>query len=320
MRFIFRADSSLRIGAGHVMRCSSVIEEALTRGIECVLAGNLGGIGWLEDYVARLGVVHYEDPRTVQIMSDDVLILDSYEIPQNDSFIAKSNWHTIVTISDFTTPNYISDLVIRLSLDKEFSLEEGPVCLSGPEFTPLRKSIQKRTLNNFEKVVKIVVFAGGADTFSLCLAMARILGKIGDFEKAVFITNANEEIVSMDSRFYVEPFGRTLDFELNDADLVFTTASTSSLEIVAMEIPLGICFAVDNQEPFYNQLIRRKLAFGIGNLNKEGNWNLSSEQIRNLVTNSELRAEIAENTRNFFDLKGSKRIVDEILKVWRNKR
>ena len=55
MRFVFRADASIEIGAGHVMRSSAIAEEAISQGIECVFVGSILDMDWLTDRIRGLG-------------------------------------------------------------------------------------------------------------------------------------------------------------------------------------------------------------------------------------------------------------------------
>jgi spore coat polysaccharide biosynthesis predicted glycosyltransferase SpsG len=316
MRLIFRVDASLATGTGHVMRCSAIIEEAVSRGIHCVVIGRLGGFDWLEKRLKTIGAFHIEDQNVFEISSgEDVLVLDSYDIPVTDSFIQPQKWKSVVSISDAVTPNYNASLVIHPGIDSISNTRSGLKFLTGPEFIPFRKSIRKSTRLGITATGKIVVFGGGTDKFNFALAIAQGLKGIKEFESAIFISSFGSEITCLDSRFEVKSFGLQLDLELENADLVFTTASTSSLEIVAREIPLGVCFTAINQVSYFDALIQNEIAVGIGNLSSTENWELNWESVNRLVTDSTLRTQLAKNSSGYLDLLGSERIVNEILKL-----
>lgn len=316
MRLVFRVDASSSIGTGHVMRCSAIIEEAAARGTSCVVIGQLGGLRWLEDRLLGIGAVHYEDEDSFEITDgEDILVIDSYEIPVTHEFIQPKNWKTVVSISDDATPNYLASLVIHPGIDDFRSAESAYRVLKGTEFIPLRKSIKKSLRVNNSPLRKIVIFAGGVDNFGFALNLARYLKEISEFNEAVFFSNPQSEITSLDSRFVVRDFGPLLDVELENADLVFTTASTSSLEIIAREIPVGICFSVDNQISYFEALTKEGVAFGIGNLNPAKDWELNKVAIERLITDSNLRDQLSANSSGYVDLLGSQRLVDEILKL-----
>ena len=132
------------------------------------------------------------------------------------------------------------------------------------------------------------------------------------FETAVFFTDLKQEISLLDSRFQTIDFGTALDDVLADSDLVFTTASTSSLEIIAREIPLAVCSSVNNQGPYLRALSEKSLAIGVGSLNSSGIWNLDSALIRELFNDPNLRYQLRKNSSGFLDLLGSQRILNEL--------
>lgn len=314
IRIVFRADASNLIGTGHVMRCSAIMEEAISRGIECIFVGSLGGIRWLEERLENLGVQKYLDSNELNLLpTRDVLVIDSYDIAIADPFIQLKNWKSVVVISDETTPKYTASMVIQLGFKTVYSHEGSHKFVSGPQFIPFRKSISKTTKSLPRKVSKIVVFGGGADTYKFAATFAKGLANVKEFNKAIFISNDNLQIPLFDSRFEVREFGSALDKELEEADLVFTTASTSSLEILARELPLGVCFTANNQVPFFNTLIDKRMAMGIGYLTLDKKWCLNWAEISLLIQDANLRESIVAKTRGYFDLLGSSRIVNEII-------
>ena len=316
MRLIFRVDASPNTGTGHVMRCSAIIEEATSRGITCMVIGKLGGYLWLQERLKNIGARHLEDSELFHANKDeDILVIDSYDLPVNDDFIQPQNWKSVISIADDVTPDYFADLTIHPGIDTFLKKEKANIVLTGPDFIPFRKSIRKSLRANHTSVRKVVIFAGGADIFNFALAMARELREIHEFESAVFFSASSPEITSLDSRFRVRAFGPALDEELEGADLVFTSASTSSLEIIAREIPLGICFTVVNQISYFNALINDGLAADIGNFSQEGQWEINRITIKSLFSDSSLRDKLSANSSNFLDLLGSQRIVNRILSL-----
>jgi spore coat polysaccharide biosynthesis predicted glycosyltransferase SpsG len=304
------------MGTGHVMRCSAIIEEAVARGINCVVIGNLGGISWLKERLTSIGALHYDEESSFNLVErEDILVIDSYDIPVGHEFIQPKYWKSVISISDNITPHYSASLIIHPGIDKFQVTENAVNVLMGAEFIPFRKTIRKSSRAKNSPVRKVVIFAGGIDNFGFALNIAGYLKDIGDFTEAVFFSNLQSDIASLDSRFVVRKFGPLLDAELEDADLVFTTASTSSLEIIAREIPVGICFSVDNQIPYFDALIAGGVAYGIGNLSPNKIWELNRVAIERLFTDSRLRERLAANSSGFLDLLGSERLVNEILKL-----
>ncbi len=312
MRLVFRADASPDIGTGHVMRCSSIAEEALTRNISCVFVGSMGGIGWIEDRLSSLGIQVSSVANFTGISDSDLLIIDSYSEAAQGDLLERNNWLATIAIVDEATPPQKADLYIHPGLECNWFHGDRSNLIFGSKFIPLRKSIRKRLPSFDNHVENVVVFGGGADAFGFAQEMSRILSPLPGFTKVSFFSSAFQKIERDDSRFRVFEFGPLLDVELDQADLVFTTASTSSLEIVAREIPVGIACSVENQQPYYRALKELQVAKQIGERTTTGSWKIDAKTIQSLISDPVVRSEIKIANNNFIDLSGASRIVDAI--------
>ena len=316
MRYILRADSSLTIGSGHVMRSSAIAEELIARGEEVIFVGNSSEIPWLSLRISDLGFSQILQSST-ELASNpetDILILDSYTLSVGDEFIQKNRWRRIIAIADESTPAYEADLIIHPSLSENLRPKLDSKFLTGPKYIPFRKSIKKKDnpLEDCEALV-ILVVGGGTDTFNFVEAICTELKNIeGLFQAKIF--SSNEQLSQLDSRFTNVPIGSQLDFWATSADLVFTTASTISLEFIAREIPVGLGCAVDNQEEYYESLTLTGVAMPIGQFRRD-KWDLDQPKMKELINSKELRETLKQKSAGLVDLKGAERIVDEILKL-----
>ena len=315
MRFTFRADSSHETGVGHVMRLSAIAEEAIGRGIECIFVGDLTGVPWVESRIQNLGfskIFHSEQSMSLKT-NNSVLFIDSYTIPANNNFIQKSQWLKVVGILDPETPKYDVDLHIHPGLDGSWFEHSTAELLFGPNYVPFRKSIHRADALISENVENIVIFGGGTDPTNFSLNVAKVLAKTNGYRKATFFTNYPLEIRVLHERFFAKPFGADLDEALLDANLVLTSSSTSSLEIIARGIPVGVASLVHNQETNYSILGALHLATQIGSYgSKNGNF-IKEIKIEQLINDRGMRQNLVENSKNIFDLRGSFRIVNKVL-------
>jgi spore coat polysaccharide biosynthesis predicted glycosyltransferase SpsG len=296
------------------MRCSAIIEEAVSRNIECVVVGTLGNLKWLETRLKTIGALHFENQDNFEITKgEDILIIDSYNLPIDESFIQEKNWRFVVSVVDDVTPDYNATLLVHPGIDSIPLDQNNTSVITGKDYVPFRKSIVKSKNTIKGHVENIIVFGGGSDKRNFACAMAQGLANMPGFDRAVFFSDFQKEIESADSRFEVKFFGTDLDTELDNADLVFTTASTSSLEIIAREIPLGICCVADNQKSYFDALTDLEIAAGIGEYSFSGEWELNWVMINKLIRDSSFRRMITKNSKGYFDLLGSQRIVDRIL-------
>ena len=314
MRYVLRADASQAIGSGHVMRSSAIAEELISRGHEVIFIGEFSDVPWLFDRINGLGFLQVFS-KSQGFISDpdtDVLILDSYIVSIDDDFIQQGKWKGIVAIVDNVTPPYKADLLIHPGLSTDWIQISNAKVLAGPRYIPFRKSIKKNNKSSDKlKVLEILVIGGGTDSFNFVEAICGALKKInGNFHACLF-TNTSE-LAQLDSRFTALPIGSELDEHAANADLVFTTASTTSLEFIVREIAVGIGCAIDNQEEYYDTLSFAEVASPIGKL-IEKNWKIEESRIASLVQSQEIRDALRKKCGGLLDLDGAKRIVDEIL-------
>jgi spore coat polysaccharide biosynthesis predicted glycosyltransferase SpsG len=315
MRYVLRADASPDTGAGHVMRASAIAEEFIARGEHVIFVGQISDLTWVKERINSLGFDQiYSDTSLFSSNSEtDVLVLDSYEIDVDDSFIALEKWHHVVVIFDDLTPNYRCHLRIHPGLDSLSVGDSNTQVLAGPRYVPFRSNLSKDLSSDAtdNHILRIAVVAGGSDPYGLVYEIARILHQLDEEFKAYLFVKPNSEWM-LDSRFSLIPIGNQLDTVIRKVDLVFTTASTSSLEFLARGLCVGVFCAVDNQTQNYLSLGKLGVVAQLGVRKTDKTWELEEQKIKSLVASGELRRGIASKAKGFFDFNGASRIVDAI--------
>jgi len=315
MRYVFRTDASHDIGAGHVMRCSTIAEEVIARGLEAIFVGRIENLEWVRKRIHNLGFssVFEKEDEFLSNPDSDVLVLDSYLVGVDEPFISRRKWKLVVVIADSVTPKFECDLIIHPGLDNEWLKGASVPVVYGPKYLLIRNSIQKitDTQNLPNTGPKIVVVGGGSDPSKFCRAVAAVLKSFQEPFTAVLFANDMFE-VKLDKRFIVSPIGDALDEIIKDANLVLTPASTSSFEFIAREIPMGVACAAENQRSNFDILVSRKLAYPIGKYSNKDGWVIDGSAIHRLIIDADLRKELKGGISALIDLQGPKRIVDTI--------
>jgi spore coat polysaccharide biosynthesis predicted glycosyltransferase SpsG len=316
LRLIFRANASSVIGSGHVMRCASLIETAVGLNIPCVFIGDLGDRNWLKEVIFNSGALYLNSISELgSPNADDILVIDSYENSIHDEAKSRS-WKYIVNISDGLPFRLDCDLIIYPHLGETYIGGPKPRIVSGKDFIPFRSSIMKISRPQLANPIsKLVVFGGGTDVFEFGYEIARTLTKISFFDSAKFFSSDKHRIENLDSRFSVLEIGRGLDEILNDADLVVTTSSTSSLEVIARELPLAVLSVVGNQESNFEYISSKGIGLGVGHRTGKGLWKIDLDLLSRLFTDLDLRLQIARNQKDFLPLNGADNIIREILEL-----
>jgi spore coat polysaccharide biosynthesis predicted glycosyltransferase SpsG len=186
--------------------------------------------------------------------------------------------------------------------------------LAGPRFIPIRSSLSRKTQVNQENEhrLRIVVVAGGSDPFNLVHEIAKVLTKTAEHFEVYLFTSFDFDSV-IDSRFHYVQVGQELEDLTQDADLVITTASTSSLEFLARGLCVGLVCAVDNQRQNYNSLGKLGVAAQLGFRTLDNNWELDEQKIYSLIASNELRVNLVSRAEGLIDFKGASRIVEAII-------
>ena len=315
MRYVFRADASQSIGAGHVMRSSAIAEELIARGKDVIFIGETSELPWVKERITNLGFtdVFTETSDYLSNSKSDVLLLDTYLIDIDDAFISPENWLHVIVIVDELTPNYRCTLRIHPGIDSGWVGNSQTPTLAGPRYIPIRSSLSKKAhiSIDMEHSLRIAVVAGGSDPYGLVHEIASILGKIpGQFEVSLFSDSTLDS--TLDSRFKYIEIGQRLDDLTMDVDLVITTASTSSLEFLARGLCVGLVCAVDNQRQYYDSLGKFGVAAQLGFRTLDNTWELDEQKIYSLISSTELRMNLMTKAVGLVDFSGASRIVDVI--------
>ena len=314
MRIIFRADANPSMGTGHVMRLIPIALEAIGRGHDCLFLGKVYEVQWLKDLIRSIGfskVVEFESELSINFL-ESILIIDSYTIPIDDKYCFLNVWKYRVTIHDSFTPPYPANLVIAPSIEVVPSENFSVPVLSGPDYIPIRKSISKikpGVVTNSNP--SLLVVGGGSDPFQFCSFMARELDKLEQTLNVTFVSN--QVVNSKNGKiFETYPIGTHLDLLANEVNYALCTASTTALEFIAKELPIGIVCTTQNQEEFYNQLSLAGLATPIGRYSEEHGWNFDLAKLTDFLFTLESRIALAEKCKNLIDLRGTSRILNYI--------
>lgn len=318
MRYVFRADATHKIGAGHVMRLIAIAEEVISRGLNAVFIGNTCEVDWVSDRITKLGFSKILDSESEfsPNCTDDILVFDSYEINPLTDFISLKYWLAVVLIADDLTPLYRATLVIHPGLDSSWLYKSNLPLLAGPKYIPIRRSLRDeffvRDLNDHP--TRIIVLSGGTDPFGLTGALERVLIEIDANFKVTFLTSSEHHKIE-EERFEYLAFGDEFEGYMYSSDLVLSTASTSCFEALALQRPLGLVCAVSNQEYNYNFLTNSGFAIGVGRRTDSQGWMLNKEQILKLIESKELRNRLSALAKDLIDSNGSVRIVDGINQI-----
>lgn len=315
MKLVFRADANANIGAGHVMRCAAVAEEANTRGIESELVGSITGIPWLTKKVSEGLFTEWTKPEVARNEIHNILIIDSYQIDTKDNFIQPDNWLKTVCFIDQETPFYAANQYVGFldNLEWPYSKNVRPSLISSSiTNNPVRRIHSNNSKLAEDSTLNIVVVGGGTDIAKFAEKVVNILVKIDvSFCCKIF---GKVDLLELDSRFEKVNYGDSYESSLSESDIVFTTAGSTVWELCLRKIAFGVACIAKNQAGNYKHLVDNRLALSIGSLNEKNDLRLDESSIWELVSKVELRNKLRANLNNLEIGNGAKQICDLILK------
>lgn len=202
MHIAFRADASLQIGIGHVMRCLTLADEFAKRGAHCTFlcrphAGHLlaqigqrghTAIALLEpqvDFVALADSVHAEwlgtsviddAEQTRQALAGqvvDCLVVDHYALDRQWEQMLRPHCTRLMAIDDLADRAHECDMLLdqnlgRLADDYCGLVPEGATLLTGPQFALLRPEFARLRPESLARRVRptfkrLLISMGGVD-------------------------------------------------------------------------------------------------------------------------------------------------------------
>jgi spore coat polysaccharide biosynthesis predicted glycosyltransferase SpsG len=295
------------------MRLSALAEAVLAEKIEAIFIGEITELPWVTKRLDEMGFskILASDEDFVPNSETDILILDSYSIPIENNFIQPRKWLHVVAISDSLTPLYQTSLTVYPEIETKDRNGLKRKILSGPKYILLRKGIRgKVNSSKLNDKIKIVVTGGGSDPFDFSGEMSRILADIDlDFQVTFLVSRVSN--CKADSRFIFVDIGPSLDEIIDEADIVFTTASTTCLEMIAREIPVGVVCAVENQLETYESLSRLGIVQVIGF--KDSEWKIDIKSVKDLIDSPSIRSQLITRNTGIIDQMGSARVLKAIL-------
>lgn len=214
MKVVFRADASLLMGSGHVMRCLTLANELAKRGAKCDFlcrehSGHLGDVihsqghavhllpmgspgakdGYETAHAEWLGATQLEDKaHCLPILRDlhpDWLVVDNYAIDHNWSRGMESNYRRLMVIDDLADRVHQCDLLLDQNLgrqpdDYRHLVPANCSIMAGTDFALLRPEFSAYRTDSLarRKVAlphKLLITMGGVDVPNASSSILRAL-------------------------------------------------------------------------------------------------------------------------------------------------
>lgn len=333
MNFIARADGSVEMGSGHVMRLLTIAEELVSRGHNvtfcCCSLTTL-----LEQYIRALNcdiIIIDGQPssdadirHTVKAGKDvnaHSVILDGYEFDENYLLQLKNNFKLVFLDDEIKLKNIPADIVINTSPFTNSQLykssAQGARLMLGPKYALLRKEFRElaNSIKPLEKRKNIMVTFGGTDVLGLTMPVTKALIKVfGEEQVFDIVTSKKLDEADFDNVNIHENCNYMAKL-MSRCALAISAGGTTLGELSVMEVPTILVVVADNQEKHATWVKNNGINLVIDARNEPNVEEKIGLAAGDLMNNPARRAEMAYENKKIVDGHGVVRVVDQILSL-----
>lgn len=287
MKFIIRADASLKIGSGHIIRCLTIADQLIEKGhyvqfFTLPLKGNL---------------IEYIESRGYETISEwqcaDIIIVDHYEIDIDVEKTLYMYAKKIVVIDDLANRRHMCDILIDQNMVENFQsrydklVPEKCTKLLGAKYLIMRDEFiripkQKRDIN---KIEKLLIFMGGTDPTHETIKVLEALKNFTFKRVDVVCGNGNEkkEEIKLICKQKGYIYHQQIDYMakiMSEADFFIGAGGGTTWERCYLGIPSSSTIVADNQIEGTEYLEKMKAIINLGKHDE-----VTSDTYRNLLKN-----------------------------------
>jgi len=342
MNIVFRADASIQIGAGHIMRCLTLADELKKKDVNINFVcredrGNLLHLIKEKNY----GTHHLPSNITMdtdreltkQILKQqtgrcDWLIIDHYGIDLSWEQTVRGFVGKIMVIDDLANREHDCDLL----LDQNYILEERRhdgltpnhcTRLLGPQYALLRPQFleERRCLKRPDRGVKsIFVFMAGGDPDNetgKVLRMSKLLDR-NDLVKEVVVGTSKphrrdiETLASQIPNTICHVGVENMAEMMAAADLAIGAGGTAAWERCCVGLPSIVMTLAENQKGINNSLGKDGFVTNLGWHEQVTEKDLK-DALQHLILDTHKREQMSLKCRELVDGRGAQRVVETML-------
>lgn len=340
MIILIRADASVHIGTGHVMRCLALAQAwmqqggqaiALMREISPSLESRLTSES-VQVLHLKSDTGSQEDARetvqTAQQVGATWVVLDGYQFSAEYQRILKENGLQLLVLDDYGhAKHYWADIVLNQNISADIRLysnrEPYTQLLLGARFALLRQEFwewqgwQRQTPTIARK---ILVTLGGSDPDNVMLKVIQALQQvqIDDLQVVAVVGASNphlevlkEAVQSSRHSIRLEQNVTNMPELMTWADIAIAAGGSTNWELTFMGLPSLIISLADNQREISAKLNQQNIVDHLG-------WHqqVTSDQInravQDLIGDRTRREEMSKKGQKFVDGHGAMRVVSKM--------
>jgi UDP-2,4-diacetamido-2,4,6-trideoxy-beta-L-altropyranose hydrolase len=316
-KVIIRVDGNSNIGLGHVYRGIALAEmlkdefgvEFITRIDTTISPIKESGFDFI--YIPE-GVALLDEPNWVKAnySTDAIIVLDGYNFIETYQQKLKDLNYRLVYIDDLTQGTQKADLVINQSpgvKKSAYKAEKYTKFALGLNYALLRKSFIEfdREITKQKKEVKNVYISfGGSDYRDFSLKAVKVVLEINNIKTvnvvlgAAYQSKGIFDLHNSKLKIYKHLSEKEVFTVMKNSDLAIVPASTISIELASLGLPMILGYFTDNQIGIYKGFEKKNAVKGIGDFNDYKFENLKKEILD--INIEEILIRIQKNLLNMF--------------------
>ncbi|MET8337195.1 PseG/SpsG family protein [Streptosporangium canum] len=345
-----RCDAGVGRGVGHLMRCLALAEELRERRLEVVVLGDMGGLEWAAEQLARRGLRLLPGPgdaaamvRAARRLALDAVVVDSYDLDPRCSEALRRAGVRVLAVVDDDDRGQDADIYLDQNLGAERQagrVPAGSVRLAGVRYALLRDDVRRLRRGPMEtgrpdgvltdhrqpggvpvepgRPPRVLCFFGGTDAAG---AAPVVVGELIATGVPFLATAVTPRERALD---HLRPAGGQtvrripptddLPRLIAAADLVVTAAGSSMWDLLYLGKAAALVWVAANQRPGYEEVVSRGLAAGLGHLDAvAGTAGPARACLRDLLTSVRAREELGARGPALVDGEGRARVADALL-------
>jgi|HubBroStandDraft_6_1064221.scaffolds.fasta_scaffold157942_1 UDP-2,4-diacetamido-2,4,6-trideoxy-beta-L-altropyranose hydrolase len=332
---LIRADASIAVGTGHVMRCLALAQEWRHKGGSAVFAMSQvtpavkellqrESVGVVQ-VTAELGSA--DDAREAVAFARENeafwVVVDGYSFGAEYQEALKVAGLKVLFIDDngHAAP-YSADLVLNQNAYADEALyprrDASTRLLLGPRFALLRHEFVE--WRGWEREIptvarRVLVTMGGSDPDNLTQKVVEAILPEGDFEITIIAGGSNPHLAEL--RQLVSNSGHALRLLENasnmpelmaNADVAVAGAGTTTWEMCFLGLPALLIVLADNQQGVADELRKQGIVVHLGR-GSDLARSILATQLRSLAGSPAVRREMSQHGRALVDGRGAERVV-----------
>ena len=337
-KVVIRVDGNSNIGLGHIYRGIALAEMLRDEfDISFLVKSDttsepISDAGFTLNFIPVDVELSYEPKYLANKLSKDtIVVLDGYDFKETYQQKIKNLGFKLVYIDDLTEGTQKADLVINHSpgvKERDYKKESYTKLLLGLDYALLRKSFIDSVTIDESRIgtsgKSVLVSFGGADPDDLTLEVVNNIISIDDIAivnvmlGAAYKHKGINKIQSKKLRLYRNLSSESVVELMKACDLAVVPASTTSVELAFIGVPMVLGYYVDNQKQIYAGFTDGKLAesvtcTAVGDFN-EFDFATLTQEIYKALNKSKKPLKITPQKniiKEFFKLNTSVRKVDE---------